>query len=287
VLRAEAGIYTPRGRAPRPCGSLLDRDDVSRRRGLNFLDQRVEAYATKRTIEVQTENGTLDEYRLRHNMLSSMPMCFNLFGMIREVPESQLEFVRLLFDPRAMAVELIECEWTPRKPESTINDRSAFDAAVVTRRADGSRHLIGVETKYTESFSSTRYGAQERRTDAGRYRDIHARSGWFYPSTHDELTASPTNQLWRNCLLAAASERAGEFHSAEVVVVALNDDRGAMKAIAGVTAAMTDPTRCRAVSLESIVETSQQIPPLAAWAGEFKRRYLDLGPLDARPAISD
>lgn len=289
VLGARPGTYKPRGRPERPLGSLLHRDEVAQRNGLNFLDPKIHAYTAERAKAVGDENGTIDEYRLMHNMLSSMPMCFNLFGMVRETPDARLPFVTSLFDPEAIEVEMIECEWTPRLPEASISDRTAFDAAIITRRSDGSRHLIGVETKYTELFSPTRYGAPDRRRDAGRYRDVHVSSGWFDPSSHDRLTASPTNQLWRNCLLAAAAERAGEFDTANVAVVALGDDPGATKAIAGVTEAMTDPSRCHLVSLEQITSVSKKVPQLAEWSCEFERRYLDLGRVErsagnARPS---
>ena len=255
---------------------MLAKSEVATRPGLNFVDEAAFDHAERRAVEVQAEGGTLEAGRLRHNMLSSMPMCFNLFGMVRETPDARLPFVTSLFDPVATEVEMIECEWTPRLPEATISDRTAFDAAIITRRSDGSRHLIGVETKYTESFSPTRYGAPDRPQDAGRYRDVHVSSGWFDPSSHDRLTASTTNQLWRNCLLAAAAERAGEFDSANVAVVALGDDPGATKAIAGVTEAMTDPSRCRLVSLEQITGVTKQVPQLVDWSSEFERRYLDL-----------
>jgi len=278
ILHARPGVYTPRGRPDRPCGSLLHLDEVTARPGLNFLDPKVATYATSRAAEVQSHNGTLEEGRLRHNMLSSMPLCFNLFGMIRETPEARLPFVQKLFDPTAIHVEMIECEWTPRHPDSTINDRTAFDAAIVVSREDGTSHLIGVETKYTEPFSPTRYGSADRH-DAGRYRTHHDGSGWFTPKSHDRLTASSTNQLWRNCLLAAAAERSGELASASVVVVALADDRGAAAAISGITEAMTDPSRCRLVSLEEIVDVCRTITSLAEWTDEFDRRYLDLSRL--------
>lgn len=279
VLGARPGKYTPRGGDERPCGSLLHPDDVAHRPGLNFLDDRIDAYATERAEQVRGENGTLDAYRLRHNMPSSMPMCFNLFGVVRETPAARLPFMQTLFDPAASDVELVECEWTPREPGSTINDRTAFDTAIVTRRSGGTRHLIGVETKYTERFSPTRYGAPDRPADAGKYRSIHEQSGWFDPAQHDSLTASSTNQLWRNCLLAAAAERSGEFTSAEVVVVSLEDDQGARTAVTRVSAAMTDSSRCRSVPLERIAAESWGIPPLAGWAERFEQRYLDLEPV--------
>ena len=75
---------------------------------MNFLDPKVHSYAVQRTAEVLAERGTLDDDRLRMNMLSSMPMCFNLFGMIRQSPAEQLRCVQQLFDPSASGVDLIE-----------------------------------------------------------------------------------------------------------------------------------------------------------------------------------
>jgi len=98
ILHARPGVHTSRGPPDRPCGSLLHLDEVTARPGLNFLDPKVATYATSRTAEVQSHNGTLEEGRLRHNMLSSMPLCLNLFGMIREMPEARLPFVQQLFD---------------------------------------------------------------------------------------------------------------------------------------------------------------------------------------------
>jgi hypothetical protein len=247
-------------------GSRLRPQDVAERRDLDFLDPKIAGYAELRAVEVQREGGSLEPVRLFHKMLSSMPLCFNVFGMIRETPNAQLEFVQQLLDPSAVGVEMVECEWTPA---TGPGDRTAFDGAVVTRHADGSTHLIGIETKYTESFSPTEYNSDD-------YVHVHEASGWFRTGTADGLTGKATNQLWRNCLLAAAAELAGEHTTAAVVVVSLADDPGADAAIAGVTAAMTDPSRCRMVSLERIVEVAKQIAPLLAWASEFERRYLDL-----------
>jgi hypothetical protein len=268
VLGVGAGTTSPVGRE-RLVGSRLRLQDVAKRRDLNFLDPKIADYAERRAVEVQREGGSLEPVRLFHNMLSSMPLCFNVFGMIRETPDAQLEFVRQLLDPTAVAVEMIECEWTPG---AGLGDRTAFDAAIITRHADASSHLIGIETKYTESFSPTEY-------ESDQYTHVHETSGWFRTGTANGLTGKATNQLWRNCLLAAAAEHAGEYTTAAVVVVSLADDPGADAAIAGLTAAMTDPSRCRLVSLERIVEAAKQIAPLAAWASEFERRYLDLSPI--------
>lgn len=84
-------------------------------------------------------------------MLSSMPLCFSLFGTLRSLPDRGLDLVRQLFDHEADEVLWTECEW---KPESNpLGDRTAFDAVLMVRRGQ-TRHLIGVETKYTEPFSA-------------------------------------------------------------------------------------------------------------------------------------
>jgi hypothetical protein len=64
-----------------------------------------------------------------------------------------------------------------------------------------------------------------------------------------------------------------------VVVVGLDGDPGAQSAIAGISTAMTDASRCRAVPLERIVEVSKRIGPLKAWAAELERRYIDCSPI--------
>jgi len=268
VLGVEAGATGQAG-SERLVGSRLRREDVAERRDLNFLDPKIAGYAQRRAVEVQREGGTLEPVRLFRNMLSSMPLCFNVFGMIRETPDAQLEFVQQLFDPSAVGIEMIECEWTP---VAGLGDRTAFDAAIVTRHVDGSTHLIGIETKYTDSFSPTEYESAE-------YVRVHQASGWFRDGTAGDLSGRATNQMWRDCLLAAAAELAGEYTTAAVVVLALEDDPGAGAAIAGVDAALSDPRRCQAVPLQRIVEAGKQITPLVAWASEFERRCIDLTPI--------
>jgi hypothetical protein len=275
VLHVGYGTYRVRG-VVRPCGSLLDPDAVAERPGLNLLSARAAEYARQRSAEVVAAGGTLEVGRLRHNMLSSMPLCFSIFGELRGSGDRRIGLVRSLFDPFAVAVDAIECELTP--DTDVLGDRTAFDAMVVTRRDDGSRHLIGIETKYTERFSQTPYLAD-------RYLDVHLASGWFRDGSERSLVPAATNQLWRNTLLAAACEQLGELglSSAAVCVVALADDRGAATALAGVRASLVDPdARCRFVSIESIEAHAKAADgEWRAWAEGLGRRYVVLTPVES------
>ena len=149
---------------------------------------------------MQASGGSIDKARLARNMLSSMPMAFSIFGELRAAADRGLDVVRAFLDPHAVSVEVMECVWRPAV--DLLGDRSVFDAAVITVRADGSRHLVGIDVKYTEQFNRTIYNSDG-------YRQVHEYSGWFRPGTARPLLGPATNQLWRTSLLAAACARHG------------------------------------------------------------------------------
>jgi hypothetical protein len=269
VLGAGYGEYRVNG-GTRPLGSLLSLRDVKERPGLNFLTPTAAAYAAERAELVQAAGGAVDQARLERNMLSSLPMAFSIFGELRARPDRGLDVVRAFLDPHAVSVDVMECAWRPAV--DVLGDRSGFDAAVVTRRADGRRHLVGVEVKYTEQFNHTIYNSDG-------YRQVHEYSGWFHPGTARPLVGPATNQLWRTSLLAAACASRGVMgvESASVVVMCLGEDPDAARALAGVSAALRDPSEhCRIVSLESFVAGVREgLGPQAHWADAFAGRYLD------------
>jgi len=257
---------------------LLNTADVIARPELNFLNADAREHANERIDAVRHAGGTLEPARLRHNMLSSMPACFNLFGALWGQPQF-LELVQATLDPHATAILRVDGEWAP-PPNKALNDKTAFDA-VVTQRTDGSTHLIGVETKYTEPFSTTAYPAD-------KYRATHDGCGWFRPDTADGLTVAAKNQLWRNVLLAARCELNSVATSASVAVVTLDDDAKAQRAMDGDCATLHEPQlRCQSVPFQRFVEVARHLGgAIGDWANQFEQRYLNLGPiLDADPAV--
>jgi hypothetical protein len=268
VLNAEYGEYRVNG-GTRPLGSLLALHDVVDRPGLNFLTTNAAMYALERTDIVQVSGGPVDKARLARNMLSSMPMTFSIFGELRAREDRGLDVVRAFLDPQAASVELMECLWRPAV--DVLGDRSGFDAAVITERDDGSRHLVGVEVKYTEQFNRTIYNSDG-------YRQVHEYSGWFRPGTARPLLGPATNQLWRTSLLAAAcaQRQIMGVTSASVVVMCLAEDPDAARALAGLSYALRKPEEhCRIVSLESFVAGVQDgLGPQEGWAEAFATRYL-------------
>lgn len=269
VLNAEYGEYRVNG-GTRPLGSLLSLEAVVAQPALNFLTEAAATYAVERSAVVQAAGGAIDKARLARNMLSSLPMTFSIFGELRSRADRGLDVVRAFLDPHAVAVEVMECAWRPAV--DVLGDRSGFDAVVITQRADGSRHLVGVEVKYTEQFNHTIYNSDG-------YRQVHEYSGWFLPGTARPLVGPATNQLWRTSLLAAACAQRGVMgvDSASVVVMCLAEDPDAARALAGVSAALREPQdHCRIVSLESFVAGVREgLGPQQPWADAFATRYLD------------
>lgn len=264
VLKASPGAY-----ASYPAlGSYLDSDVVRFDPSLNFLSAEAEEHAVDRAAVVKSEQGALDPVRLRSNMLSSMPLCFNLFGSMREEPAAFLTLFRELFDPAASTIRDIICEYAPQPPSQFLGDRTAFDAIVFYETAEGPR-FMGIETKYTEPFSATEY-------DTDRYQEVTTTSGWFKDpqSARNALRGRASNQLWRNLMLAAALEQRGDFGRGAVAVVALDGDAGAAAAIGILRQSLTDQSRLVRAPLDAIVAAAAVIPDLAAWSTAFRLRYL-------------
>ena len=248
-------------------GSYLDAGAVESNPSLNFLTAEAEAHAVERAGAVKEEGGALDPVRLRRNLLSSMPLCFNLFGSLRSEPAFLMLFQRL-FDPTATRIIDVICEYAPQPPEAYLADRTAFDAVVFYETVDGPR-FMGIETKYTEPFSAKEYESE-------RYDTATEKSGWFVDgdAAPSVLKGSKSNQLWRNLMLAAALELAGGHGQGSVAVVALEDDPGATKAISIAREHLADQSRLVWTPIETLVDAADGVPDLAEWSLAFRLRYV-------------
>lgn len=254
------------GRRDELVGNTLDPAAVEADRTLNFLNSAAHQAAVRRAREVQEEGGTLEEGRLFHNMLSSMTMCFNLFGAIGELP-AFVDIVRSLFDSDAAQIDQVICEINPT---DALGDRTAFDAMIRYRDEAGAARFVGIETKYTEPFSPKKY-------DNDRYQEVTSESNWFVDGAADALVGSSTNQLWRGLMLASLTEdETGTVGRYAVVTPA--DDAAAIAAVARTCKHLTEPEqRLRVVTIEQIADAAAEHGDarLGGWAELFRARYLD------------
>ena len=105
--------------------------------------------------EFKSGAGIINEDRLRRILLSSQPLCFNLFGYLSKVDKNALlPWVRT-YAPRATSISRIWLEYAPTAEDLGGDPLggSAFDAFVEYLLPDESRGFIGIETKYHENLA--------------------------------------------------------------------------------------------------------------------------------------
>lgn len=173
-------------------GNMLDAAAAAQ--GANFLTPQIFEVAKRRIAE----SSGVEPFRCLHNMLSSQPMCFNLFGPLVDDLELATRVLRATFPGEVEKVEQVAIEHAPQPIADYLGDGTSFDAFIDYLRPDGSRAFLGIETKLTDQFSAQSY-------DRPRYRELteHADSAWLVTSWPN-LADIRWNQLWRNQLLVQA-----------------------------------------------------------------------------------
>lgn len=116
ILVSENILCVPPGlhKSGRPLGSMLP--SWAAEEGLNFIHSSIHEYVLRGKEEVRKERGTIAGPRLMSNMLSSMPMAFNLFGHLREWPELAADAVREVLGVPVTSIDCIEVEYAPQPP---------------------------------------------------------------------------------------------------------------------------------------------------------------------------
>lgn len=152
------------------------------------------------------------EDRMRENLLSSQPLCFNLFGELKFDKAKALQFFNLLYNDYFASIDEIKFEHNPaRNNVGLTGDRSAFDVFVEYTSAAGKKGFIGIEVKYSETLLEGAKSVQatlnkdfgngpEKRKD--RYEELS--HGLFKPADFALLEKLPYFQIWRDHLLAVA-----------------------------------------------------------------------------------
>jgi hypothetical protein len=207
--------------------------------------------------------GIIATDRLERNLLSSQPLCFNLFGHLQADPTALLPWVQSI-RPGAVEVVRVELEIAPVKTPLT---RSAFDAYVEYSLNGQGRGFLGIECKYAEDLA-----AAQREPAADKVKMATTSPPWR-PHAVAELDKPGYRQLWYNTLLMQLTLQEGEFDEGVSVVVALGEDEKAKAATEAVSAQLQDPSALIFSSIEDVVDS---VTGHDAWKRDFRTRYLDL-----------
>ncbi len=254
-------------------GSVLRPEDGAA--GWNFVSPAVHAFAEQRLAQDAVH---IEPWRLRNNLLSSQPMCFNLFAPLALDLDLATRLLRKMPGiPQDAQVTRVELEYAPTRAEM-LNDGTSFDAWVEYERADGKRGFVAIETKLTEPFSQQHYPYSPR------YQRWQSEPTWWWRhGAEAHFCDKQFNQIWRNHLLAFALRHQpdGPYSECVSVVVSHPMDSACTTAIAAYREHLLPdaPANLLHWPLDDLVArwtSAAQTPDETSWLQALNQRYLDL-----------
>lgn len=271
----EEGVGPTRA-SKRKYGNMISGGEVS---GKNFLMKETFEYAKERVAN-KMENETIDGFRLFNNLLSSQPMAFNLFHplmlLLKQDPAMVTLAVRSVFRNFAVfEVTEIGLEFIPTPIENYTKDKSAMDAYIKFMDNKGGKHIIAIETKYTDVL-----GVNEAQR-CEEQKQMLIDTGLFSPDFDELLTGGKVKltQIYRNLLLTERYRIKEELKDSYSVVLSPKEHPSTEEEIKSVTKYLKQEYtyKLSAVSLEDFVNAMiQYLPEYYAQVYEsFRGRYLE------------
>lgn len=256
-----------------PLHSNLSRDAA--RAGKNFLSPQIHALV-RHELLMREEGAAIDEERLFGNALSSMPLCFNLFGPMALNLKLASDVFRKLLPEFVSHVEGFIFEHSPgRREERFLHDGTAFDLAMRIITPDGEPGTVFIEVKYSEDM----HGPAARLRD--RYDEVSRKSGLFVDPDSPLLRSLGLEQLWREHMLAQLTVDQGITPRAMFIAIGPRLNRRVMAAFRVYEAELIDPedrdanrVAFQALTLESIFE-AMEAAGAADVARDLWHRYAD------------
>jgi hypothetical protein len=192
--------YKPEpGKHPVPVGSRLQYEFAKRER-VNLISDGARAAADDRLAHRQPHQ-TMNEQRLWCDLLSSMPLCFNLFGPLSTDLDLAREVIPAWFPALPGTVTAVHLEWSPGRllEGRFLENRTAFDAAVELDLGGNKVGILGIETKYHEHAKPEKLPNPQRRD---RYMEVAGRHDVFHRDRVQDIPGTTHQQLWQDHLLA-------------------------------------------------------------------------------------
>ncbi len=274
----------PTKTSKRKYGNMISGGEES---GKNFLMKETFEYAKKRVEKQKKEKTleTIDGFRLFNNLLSSQPMAFNLFYPLMLLLKQDLAVVTLAVRSVFRSYPVFEVteiglEFIPTPIENYTNDKSAMDAYIKFVDNNGGKHIIAIETKYTDVL-----GVNEA-SHCEKQKQMLVDTGLFSAEFEELLMEGKVKltQIYRNLLLTERYRIKEGFKDSYSVVLSPKDHPSTEEEIKSVTEYLKPEYayKLSAVSLEDFVDAMiQYLPKYFAQVYEmFRGRYLEFEKAD-------
>lgn len=252
---------------------------------INFMrNTRLEADALKELEGIERRGRLTKRGRLIHNLLSSQPLAFNLFLPLKWDLRAATRIIRELLPCLSIdRVSDIKMEYVPGDGEAPserkVNlDHSCFDAYVEYRDKNDTTCGIGIEVKYTESFSRTDFRRTKGEKKERYLRAIGKYVAHFF-AEHADLYLSPKfNQLFRNQLLGQeAMDKNLEMGGCVVGIIFSKEDTKCRDAINQFGRLLKAPETFLPITVEQFLESAIRhygsSPDQKSLYEEMQRRY--------------
>lgn len=250
--------------------------------GKNFFFKETFEYALKRVKEKKPEE-TIGEYRLFNNLLSSMPMAFNLFHLLMMIKEKHPnllnQMIRDLFPVLPVyQVDDILIEFIPTPTNQYTNDKSAMDAAILFSDQERNSYIIAIETKYTDSL-----GLNLANDNTLKYKAA-IDSGLFSDEGLEHINKGCT-QIYRNFLLTEKYRMVHKLKDSWSIVLAPKNHPTTNGEIESLLHLLKPEYqyKLRKYSLEDFVSAMGKTCPVAFqdWLEQFFDRYLNFEKIES------
>ena len=165
----------------------------------NYLTETIKEVVRNEVVNNSNNGKLYGKPRIFNNLLSSQPLCFNLFAELQQDLGLATKVFRQLCPHRVNKVTRIEFEHSPGRGDMTyLGDRSAFDVYVEFFNNSNAKGFIGIEVKYHENLKNKPAEIKDR------YFEVASAMGCFKDKCLDILQLSPLEQIWRDHLLAGS-----------------------------------------------------------------------------------
>ena len=236
----------------------------------NYLTQNIKDVVKAEVLDRIKSKGKLyAKPRIFNDLLSSQPLCFNLFGELKKDLSLATRVIESLVPGMVEEVIDIDFEWSPGQSDPKLTgDRSAFDVYVSFTSKTGGKGFIGIEVKYHENL----IGKAATTTD--RHHEISRQMNCFDYGSLKDLEKQPLQQIWRDHMLAGIHKTVNEFEEGFFVFLYPEGNTHCSEAVERYEEYLTNHETFATWTLESVAnaiksETNDQ------WIDLFIERYLN------------
>lgn len=236
---------------------------------LNYLTDNIRS-VVRSTLSEAAPDQVFSKPRIFNDLLSSQPMCFNLFGELCQDLALATRVFAILAPQRIGQVASLKFEYSPGRGQQRYTaDGTAFDVYCEFTTPSGGAGFIGIEMKYHENLKGK--AAQHR----PRYDEIAKIMNCFRVEAMPDLRKQPLQQIWRDHLLAGVTRIQDRFDDGFYVFVYPQDNKFCSEAIQKYLTCLD--VGCDSVqvwTLEQLIDAIIAASNEAAWSLDLKQRYL-------------